>query len=205
MTKYTTGLAWPLTLSLGLCAAFLLRIWMGRPFAAHDRVVQVLVVAFVVTAYNHVGYSILVGTKRIGPVLWRYQLPQAVLTFGLSVWLVQRLGIVGVAVATTVPTLLLEAVFLQYLLSELHVSWWRFLTQVVAPTAGPAVVAFAPLGAAYVFLGRESAALVGVAALCSLLYALLFWTLSLDAPERRELMAHAPLVSRFAQQPSVQA
>jgi O-antigen/teichoic acid export membrane protein len=204
MTKYTTGLAWPLTLGLGFCAAFLLRVWMGRAFAAHFRVVQVLVVAFVVTAYNHVGYSILVGTKRIGPVLWRYQLPQAILTFGLSVWLVHSLGIVGVAVATTLPAIVLEYVFLQYLLSELQLKWSVFFAQVVAPTAGPALLAFAPLGIAYSLLPADSAMLPGIAALCGGIYALLFWTLSLDAPERRELIAHSPLAGRFAQAPSAQ-
>jgi O-antigen/teichoic acid export membrane protein len=204
MTKYTTGLAWPLTLSLGFCAASLLRLWMGRAFAEHYRVVQVLVVAFVVTAYNHVGYSILVGTKRIGPVLWRYQLPQAILTFGLSIVLVRVLGIVGVAVATTVPALLLEAVFLQYLLSELRVGWWRLLKEVVAPTAGPAVAAFAPLAVAYALLPAGSLVLPGIAALCSGAYAALFWTMSLDAAERRELLAHAPLAGRFRGQPSIQ-
>jgi O-antigen/teichoic acid export membrane protein len=199
MTKYTTGLAWPLTLSLGFCAAALLRAWMGPAFAAHYRVVQVLVVAFGVTAYNHVGYSILVGTKRIGPVLWRYQLPQAVMTLALSVWLVGSLGIVGVAIGTTLPAVLLEYVFLQFLLSELRVGWKAFARRVVLPTAGPAVVAFAPLGLAYGLLGVGAIALIGVAALCSAIYAGLFWTLSLDRSERRELIAHAPFANRFAQ------
>lgn len=198
MTKYTTGLAWPLVMSLGFCAAFLLRIWMGPTFAVHFRVVQVLLVAFVVTAYNHAGYSILVGTKRIGPVLWRYQLPQAVLTFALSVWLVGKLGIVGVAVATLLPVLLLEYFFLSFLLSELGVGWATFLRQVVLPGAGPALAAFSPLGLAYWAWDPSSVGVLAVAALCSLLYAVLFWTLSLAPAERAELLAHVPLASRVA-------
>ena len=197
MTKYTTGLAWPLVLSLGFCAAFLLRAWMGRPFAAHFRVVQVLVVAFAVAAYNHAGYSILVGTKRIGPVLWRYQLPQAAITFTLSVWLVGRLGVVGVAMATTVPAVLLEGVFLSFLLSEVGVGWAEFFRLVVLPTAGPAVVAYAPLGIAYSLLNVDSIALLAVAALSSVLYAVLFWRFSLNPSERAELFAHAPVANRL--------
>lgn len=199
MTKYTAALAWPLVLTLGFCAAFLLRVWMGRAFADHYRVVQVLVIAFTVTAYNHAGYSILVGTKRIGPVLWRYQLPQAILTFALSVSLVGRLGIVGVAVGTTLPAVLLEYVFLSYLLSELGVSWAEFFRQVALPTMGPAFLAFAPLGVAYSLLDADSITLLAVAVLCSVLYALLFWTLSLDSSERTELITHAPLASRLVQ------
>jgi hypothetical protein len=185
-------------MSLGFCAAFLLRIWMGPAFAVHFRVVQVLLVAFAVTAYNHAGYSILVGTKRIGPVLWRYQLPQAVLTLALSVWLVGKLGIVGVAVATLLPVLLLEYFFLSFLLSELGVDWATFLRQVVLPGAGPALAAFSPLGLAYWAWDPSSVGVLGVAALCSLLYAVLFWTLSLAPTERAELLAHVPLANRVA-------
>jgi O-antigen/teichoic acid export membrane protein len=204
MTKYTTGLAWPLVLSLGFCAAILLRLWMGRPFAAYFRVVQVLVVAFGVTAYNHAGSSILVGTKRIGPVLWRYQLPQAVMTFALSVWLVQRLGVLGVAVATTLPVVLLEGVFLSFALSEIGVGTAEFIRRVVLPTLGPAVVAYAPLGIAYSLLDVDSIGLLAVAALSSVLYGVLFWRLSLDPLERAELIAHAPFATRLLQ-PRVEA
>jgi len=199
MTKYTTGLAWPLVLSLGFCAALLLRVWMGRPFAAHFRVVQVLVIAFAVTAYNHAGYSILVGTKRIGPVLWRYQIPRAILTFVLSVWLVGRMGIVGVALGSTLPAIMLEVVFLSFLLRELGVSWAQFARHVVFPTVGPAVVAYAPLGIAYSLLNVDSIVLLAVAALSGVLYAVLFWRLSLDPSERAELVAQTPVANRFLQ------
>ena len=199
MTKYTAGVAWPLTLSLGFCAAFLLDLWMGPAFAAHFRVVQVLAVAFLVTAYNHTAYSILVGTRRVGPLLWMYQLPVAAATLGLSVWLVRRMGIVGVAGATVVPTIALEYVFLRFALSELHVGWTVFLRQVVLPTAGPALVAFAPLAAAYAVLDARSPGLPAVATGCSLLYAVLFWALSLDPSERSEVLAHTPMAGRIGQ------
>jgi O-antigen/teichoic acid export membrane protein len=199
MTKYTTGLSWPLTLALGFCAAFLLRHWMGPAFSVHFRVVQVLVIAFAVTAYNHVGSSILVGTRRVSPILWRYQLPQALLTFGLSVWLVGRLGIVGVAVATTLPALLLEWVFLSYLLGEIGVTWEDFFRHVVRPTAGPALVAFAPLGVAYALVNPESFVLPVVAMICGAVYALFFWKYSLDASERSELIMHTPFAGWFLQ------
>ena len=167
MTKYTVAVSWPLVLSLGFCAAVLLDLWMGPEFARHFRVLQVLVLAFAVTAHNHVGYSVLVGIRRVGPMVWRYSLPQAVLNLVLSIWLVGKLGILGVALGTMIPALLLEYFWMRFMLSELDIPWRHFFTQVVVPTAGPALLAFAPLALAYWRLDSRSICLLPIAALCS--------------------------------------
>ena len=198
MTKYSVAVSWPLVLSLGFCAHVLLDLWMGPDFARHAGVLQALVVAFAVTAHNHVGYSVLIGIRRIGPTVWQYSLPQAVLNLALSLWLVGRMGILGVALGTMIPALLLEYFWLRFALREIGVRWAEFFAQVVAPTAAPAAVAFAPLAFAYWSLGPGSLALLPVAAACGALYAAIFWFRSLSPDERAELLAHAPAIRRIA-------
>lgn len=196
MTKYTVAVSWPLVLSLGFCAAFLLNLWMGPEFARHSAVLQVLVASFAVTAHNHAGYSVLIGTRRIGPTVWQYSLPQAILKLVLTVWLVGRLGILGVALGTLVPAVVLEPLWLRFTLRELDLSWGRFFRQVVLPTAVPAAATFLPLGISAWYLDPHSVLLPLVAGGCCLAYAAVFWYGSLGRTERRELLAHVPFRSR---------
>ena len=75
---------------------------------------------------------------------------------------------------------------------ELEIGWGVFFRQVVAPTAGPAILTFIPLALAFWLLGADSILLLGVAALCCLAYAGVFWRGSLAPAERVELLEHAP-------------
>lgn len=192
MTKYTVAVSWPILLSLGFCGTVVLDLWMGQAFARYSNVLWVLLISFAVTAHNHVGYSILVGTRRIGPMVWGYKVPQALLNVALSVWLVGKLGILGVALGTMVPAVALEYVWLRFMFRELDLGWSVFFRQVVAPTAGPACLTFSPLALAFWTVGADSILLPGIAALCGLAYAGVFWRGSLTAPERLELLEHAP-------------
>ena len=45
----------------------------------------------------------IVGTREVGQQMWTYNAPLAVLNLGLSLWLVHRLGILGVALGTAIP------------------------------------------------------------------------------------------------------
>jgi O-antigen/teichoic acid export membrane protein len=190
-TKYSVILAWPLVLSLAFAGGFVLRIWMGESFVGSLQVVQVLAASFAITAYNHAGYSALIGMRRVGPTLWRYFVPQAILNLALSVLLVQRLGIVGVALGTMVPAAALEYFFLGFVLAELQVTWKEFFARTVTPVALPALVAFSPLALMYVGVDSRSFLLPLVAVACSLVYALLVWR-GLDKEERDSVLEFLP-------------
>ena len=190
-TKYSTIIAWPLVLALGFAGGFLLHIWMGETFVSSLAVVQVLVVSFIVTAHNHAGYSALIGMRRVGPMVWRYFVPQAILNLALSIYFVTRLGIVGVALGTMVPAVALEGVYLSFVLRELQVGWKEFLTHAVVPVAVPALLAFSPLALTYPYVDPRSPVLAAVAAGCGLTYAVLIWR-RLEADERKDLLAYLP-------------
>ncbi len=190
-TKYSAMIAWPLVLSLSLGGGFLLRVWMGEPFVRSLAVVQVLVAGFAVTAHNHAGYSALIGIRRVGPTVWQYFVPQAVLNLMLSIWLAQRLGIVGVAFGTMVPALALEYFFLRFVLNELRVDWTAFFSRAVLPAASSALLAYSPLLFAYSQFDRGSWLLALVALACGPLYASVIWR-SLDASEREDVLGFVP-------------
>jgi O-antigen/teichoic acid export membrane protein len=194
-TKFTTLVAWPLVFTLGLSGGFLLRVWMGARFVDALGVAQVLMVAFAVTAYNHAGYSVLIGTRRVGPTVGRYFLPQAALNLLLSVWLVTRLGNVGVALGTMLPALGLEYFFLSFVLRELHVDWKEFAREAVAPIALPALISYLPLAVAYPMVEPASPLLFGVAIVCSLVYSVVLWRFLSD-DERSELLGYLPAFVR---------
>lgn len=190
-TKFTTLVAWPFVFTLGLSGGFLLKIWMGGRFVSALPVAQVLMIAFLVTAYNHAGYSILIGTRRVGPTVSRYFLPQAVLNLVLSIWLVRRLGNVGVALGTMIPAIGLEYWFLTFVLRELEIGWRAFFRQAVRPVAIPALISYAPLVLAYAMTNRGSSALLVIAAICTVGYALLVWRF-LSVMDRSDLLGYLP-------------
>jgi O-antigen/teichoic acid export membrane protein len=197
MTKYSLIVAWPLAWSLGLSAALVLRIWMGESFAVHYPVAQILVGCFIVTAHNHVGLSILAAMRLVGPVVTRYSLPQAVLNFGLSVWLIGRLGIAGVALGTLIPIVLLQYTLMSLIMSAIRLSWGQLWRDVVRPTAGPSLVAFSPSIMVYAAVGPHSPLVLASCVASSALYAALLWRVTAK-DERAELAQLVPSpVRRF--------
>jgi O-antigen/teichoic acid export membrane protein len=173
--------------ALAFSSGVLLRVWMGATFADARLLVQVLLIAFGVTAFNHAGYSALLGMRRVGLLLPTYYVPQAVLNLALSLLLVRPLGPLGVALGTTIPALVLEYSYLRLVLRELDVSWRAFFVHTVRPTVAPLPIAFGPLVAAYVIAGPDWPPLVALAALGGAAYGLCFWFGSLNLSERRDL------------------
>ena len=85
----------------------------------------------------------IVGTRSVGRHV-DLNAPLAVLNLGLSVWLVHRLGILGVALGTAIPSVLLEYRFLALVTFLVGMTIKEFLRQVLRPTLLPALVSFLP-------------------------------------------------------------
>lgn len=189
-TKYSAAVAWPMVFSLAGCAAILLDLWAGRGFGDHAAVVHVLLLSFALTAHNHAGSAIVMAMRRIKPLVWQYEVPQALLNLALSIWLVQRIGIVGVALGTAIPAVALEYFFLRHVLGQLNVGWREFWSASLAPSVLPALVTFSPLAWAYWHFGPRSLILLPITAACLLAHVAWFWFLSLGAAERQQLLGH---------------
>lgn len=191
MTKYTVAVTWPLAAMLGLAASPILSAWVGADFAGDYPVVQVLVATFLVTAHNHAAFSVLGAMRRVAPISRRYAVPQAVLNLLISLWLVQSMGILGVAIGTMLPAVMLEYSFLSFVLAELDLTWSDVWRGVIAPTLRPALLAFGPCLAAYAVLGPWSLWLLPVVAAGSAGFVAAFW-FGMPVDERTELLAHLP-------------
>jgi O-antigen/teichoic acid export membrane protein len=185
-TKYGAAVAWPMVISIGACAAVVLELWAGPGFGAHAAVVHVLLATLAVTGHNHAASAIVMAKRDIAPLVWQYELPQAVLNLALSLWLIQHFGIVGVAIGTALPAVALEYFFLRHVLAVVGVSWQQFWHEAVLPALAPTLT-FIPLMAAYWQLGPDALVLLPIAGCCSAMYAAAFWHRSLGVGERRQL------------------
>lgn len=191
MTKYSGALALPVAATLALSGGWLLRVWMGHEFSSVHPVVTVLVCGLAITALNHAGHSALLATGQVRRRLWVYDAPQAVLNLALSLWLVRPLGILGVAIGTLIPALLMQPVFLRMLLDSIGVSWAEW-SRLAWRTVAPALVAFLPALLLRMAAGPESFAVLAVCSASALAYLVWFWTRGLDDGERRWLLARIP-------------
>jgi O-antigen/teichoic acid export membrane protein len=188
MTKYSAAVAVPTCAAIALAAGPVLQVWMGPSFADARVVTQVLLVAFAVTAFNHAGYAALMGMRSVSPVVWTYSVPQALLNLGLSLLLVRPLGILGVALGTALPAVLLEYPYLRIVLRRIGVPIRGFLAEAVRPVGWPMLVGFAPMASAYIVAGPFWPPLVPLAGVSLAVYGLLFWLRGLAAGEREDLL-----------------
>jgi O-antigen/teichoic acid export membrane protein len=112
-----------------------LRLWMGDkyllgyPFASSAAVLTLLTVGALVRNSQTCGLQILFGMRRVRFLAINSSI-EAVATLVLSVVLVQRFGLIGVAVASIVPVLVTRGFLMpQYLLRQIHVGVGDYLRQ----------------------------------------------------------------------------
>jgi O-antigen/teichoic acid export membrane protein len=183
MTRLSMALAVGLALSLGVSADLLLEFWMGAPFSEHAVVVRILMAGLLVAAFNQASYAALVGTQRVGRVVWRYYVPQAVLNLGLSVALVGPLGLPGVALGTVIPAVLLEPIFLRHANRTLDITGRDWATHAIRPWLVPSL-AFLPAVLARTRGVPAPIVTTGLVLACGAAYVALVWKMVLTDEER---------------------
>jgi O-antigen/teichoic acid export membrane protein len=101
-TRYCTLLLCLLGLPLFFGAYPLLSIWVGRPYAARSALyLQVLVIGNCIRqlAFPYVIGVVATGKQHLATIS---AIAEALVNIGLSIWLVQKFGAIGVAVGTLV-------------------------------------------------------------------------------------------------------
>ncbi len=111
----------------------MIAVWMGEGYSQSQLVFLVLIGAQVAAAPSGILHMVLVGTGDVRvPSLLR--LAQAVLNFGLSLLLVKPFGVVGVALGTMIPILIVDLlVLIPYGVRQLEMSAGYFLKRSVVP------------------------------------------------------------------------
>lgn len=104
----------------------LLGRWMGPDFVEDYDVLLVLTVGWFFLLSQHSTTSYLYAKARHSIIAWR-NVVEAVFNLGLSLWLVRRYGILGVALGTAVPMSIASMIAMPpFVCRVIGVSLWRF-------------------------------------------------------------------------------
>jgi O-antigen/teichoic acid export membrane protein len=198
-TRLTLGIALGVGLPLALLGGPILKLWVGDAFAGYGTVVTLLALAAIVDLPSNPAAYVLQSIERHAPLAWM-ALGGAVANVGLSVALVGRYGIDGVASATLIASTAEIALFVvPYTARVLGVSLREFVSGVVLRLAIPAGALAGLLALGEAILPVTSllrlTVVVGVALAC---YVLAYVTLGADTYERAAYRSGASATRRLA-------
>lgn len=138
------GLSLLLTAGVTIGAFFfgeqVVQAWLGRTYSETHLLLVVLLSAQIVATPMRVLRGVLfgMGHNRVPSVLYFIE---ALANIVLTLILLRPLGLMGVALGTVIPVLLIEVfIFLPYALKTLHFSVRTFSLQVVAPLVPPLLI-----------------------------------------------------------------
>jgi O-antigen/teichoic acid export membrane protein len=198
-TKVCALLAFSGTTVLLLYGRDILRFWMGGSFTVYFNLLVVLTIGYCVILMQSPSPVFLYVRSR-QKTLAAWTLAEGLVNLGLSIYWARQYGILGVALGTTVPMLIVRlGVQPFYTLRVLGISWADYL---VKSFLRPAVVTAAAIALATITgLIRHPATKLGFTGIL-LALGLVFFTLSywivFDGRERESLRYHgARLVQRF--------
>src|SRR5262249_51128776 len=119
-TRAVMAVALSIEVGLLLRGKTFISLWMGSQYGeTSGRVLQVLILSWFFIAANFCAGNIVYGLSKHKPVaIWA--MGEAVVNLTLSVLLVSRLGIIGVAWGTTIPSLFVNAIL-----------WPRYITKLL--------------------------------------------------------------------------
>lgn len=190
-TKYAAALVAPVTLVLVVVAQPLIAAWLGPRFNGQALAAQVLVFPHVLVCLGVMGDAIVISKGRLAGRI-PYVVGQALLNVALSVALVGRYGVLGVAIGTAAAHLVDVPLHMRWLLKETETRAGEWLRAVVLPVYPPLIV---PVVVAIVLMRTvlsSSVAGIGAASLLSLAaYWALLYAFGLSADERAEARSWA--------------
>ena len=203
VTKLTSLLGAWLAAGLVVFGKPFLSLWVGAqyvqgdPLYRTDVVMVILTVGVLLRSMQSTAWQMLIGTRRLR-YLTLVNLGEAALNLALSLVLARPLGLVGVALGTTIPQILAYGIALPvYMVRGYGLGWWSYLRQV----AQPAILSAAGVAVPGQLLlqgwpPQTWGQLIGEAVAVSLVCALLVYGLALNTDERNYL--HGKLVPRKA-------
>jgi O-antigen/teichoic acid export membrane protein len=163
--------------------------WVGPLLFPGNGVLWVFCLLLLVATPIHTAALVLAG-------LGRHRAPalggavEALLNLALSILLVQRLGVLGVALGTLVAGLVTNGwVAPRAACRELGIAATGYLAGTVAPSLAPAVVAIAVTA---LLSGPTAGTPLGTAlavGLTAVVYAVVFWVSGVEQTEKREILA----------------
>jgi len=204
--KYSVLVSWPPLIALVVFGQSLLVTWVGPEYASAARLLVILAVPTFLSLPQSTASSVLYGISR-HPGAVALSLVNALLNLGLSIAWVKPYGLVGVALGTAVPLVLLGGVVTAlYACRVLRLSIRRYLWEgMIRP--GLATLSFAIPAVLAQVLWRPTGwfALGTVVALCWFLFAFVAWRWALSTYERGRWTHMVPRLFGASAAPSAAA
>jgi len=196
-TRLTLALFLPIGGTIMLLARPVLGLWVGEAYTPYAYLVVILTLASLIDTSQWPAGSILSGVARQRP-LAAMSVGAAAANLALSLVLVQRLGVAGVALGTLIPTVL-ECFFLSapYTLRTLGVSFREAAAEILLPSLAPA----APMAAVLLLLRQVAEPtsllqLAGIATIGVLVYAVGYLLVGARSFEREVSQSLVRIMSR---------
>lgn len=185
-TKYMSAFFLALAVPVMLLSKLLLYYWMGETFAQYYYLV-VIFTLHLFLSYNHLfSYYILIGMNKITFTLW-YYVGSAILNLILSFILVQRIGLMGVVLGTTISYVVLEPIFVWYNLKVFDVSRREYLKRVLSKIYPQVLIMALPLCLLLRYYSPRNLSEVAILIfLSSVSYLVLFYFSGVEKQERKE-------------------
>jgi O-antigen/teichoic acid export membrane protein len=183
-TRVSTAIAAALAAVLTVLAPSLLRLWVGPEYAQHWPIVLLISLSSVAALSVYPAGAILQGMDKhklqaITSVM------NGTLNLALSLILVRRIGIAGVALGTLIPTILEAAILTPYTLRQLNAGWGALIRDAWAPALAPVLPAVAVLYALQAALQPASFVVLGIIAAAGLAtYGIVYFIFRATAGER---------------------
>jgi O-antigen/teichoic acid export membrane protein len=140
-TRLTLAIFMPVGVSLIFLAGPFLRVWVGPAFAEYADLVLILTLASMIDTSTWPAGSVLqgMGLPRFSGVM---SIISGVSNLILSLVLVPRIGLTGVALGTLLPTGIVCLCFVHpYVIRKIKLPWGDVFKQVILPTLIPVVPA----------------------------------------------------------------
>ena len=136
--RLTLAVLMPLSLVLIVFAQPILVAWVGEAYAGGAPLVVILAVAGLFRGIGWPAGALLQGMARHGPIAV-LSIISGLANVGLSIVLIQRIGVVGVAYGTLIPTALEAMVILPYGLRVMGIGFAAGLRQALLPPLLPVI------------------------------------------------------------------
>jgi O-antigen/teichoic acid export membrane protein len=191
-------LALPMAACLGLFGASFIQLWQGPQFVSgpwtqrSDVVLYIWIVAQLPRWIQWMSWQLLIATYRVKFLMW-VEMGEAVANLALSLVLVRRYGIVGVAFGTLIPAVIVHGVILPKYVSEfLDVPLRRLVSDAYArPTLVALLVAAVGFATIQLFGLATWREFAGATAITAAFGALVALRIGLTTAERGEVVDRA--------------
>jgi O-antigen/teichoic acid export membrane protein len=129
-TRAVMMVALPIEVALFFRGGTFIRLWMGPSYAEPSgRVLRILLIMWFFVTANWCSGNIILGLSKHKPFA-KWRIWEAIANLGLSIVLIHRLGIEGVAWGSVLPSLLVNGfLWPRYITKTLRVPLWHYVWQ----------------------------------------------------------------------------